>query len=242
MRRIFGFFVMVMALAWPGLVLGQEHVLGKSSDAWRHNSYFGASAGGEGKSGLYIAPRFLDSLTNTGEISSGQRASKTSNTFGGAIAAGFYLNRLDPRIPLRAEIEYAGRGNVRASWNGNGDTGAKKFKAAFNVQTLQANVYWDIETSTSLKPFVGGGLGASFLYADYKATSFSGDSYSYDDTTMGFAWNVGVGVGYDINESITVDLAYRFAGFGNAEATYGRSTTKNYMTANEFLLGFRLNL
>ena len=113
----------------------------------------------------------------------------------------------------------------------------QKFNALFNVQTLQTNVYWDIDTGTAFKPFIGGGMGLSFLYADYKVEG----QPSYSDSTMGFAWNAGAGIAYDINEFVTVDLAYRFAGFGHAEAGRDNRTTKNYMTANEFLLGLRLN-
>ena len=234
MRRIFGFFVIVSALAWPGLVLGQEYTFGKEGNS--NNAYAGASSGNGGKTGFYLAPRFLDSLTNTGEVDgSGGRASRTRNTVGGAIAAGYYLHNVDSRIPLRAEIEYAARSDVRASWDSG--PGMRKFNALYNVQTLQANVYWDIDTGTAFKPFVGGGLGLSFIYADYKVDG----THSYSDSTTGFAWNAGAGIAYDINESLTVDLAYRFAGYGHAEAGRGESTTKNYMTANEFLLGLRLN-
>ena len=232
MRRFFGCIVIVTALAWPGLVLGQEYTFGKEGNS--NNSYSGASSGSGGRYGFYFAPRFLDSLINTGEISSGERASRTRNTIGGAIAVGYYLHNLDPRFPLRAEVEYAARSNARASWDSG--AGAQRFKALFNVQTLQANLYWDIETGTAFRPFIGGGLGASFIYADYTT---GGTSYS--DSTTGFAWNAGAGLAYDINESVTVDLAYRFAGFGNAEASTQNRTTRNYMTANEFLLGLRLN-
>jgi opacity protein-like surface antigen len=145
------------------------------------------------------------------------------------------LNKLDSSLSFRVEVEYAFRSDARASWDRGG--GAQKFDATFNVQTLLANVYYDIDTSTAFKPFVGGGLGVSFLYADYKPEGAS----SYHDTTTGFAWHVGGGVAYDVNEFVTVDLAYRFAGFGHAEARMGSTTTKNYMTANEFLLGLRLN-
>jgi opacity protein-like surface antigen len=235
MRRFFGFFVMVTALAWPGLVLGQEYTFGTGGNS--ADTYAGASSGNGGKTGFYLAPRFLDSLTNTGEISSGSRASRTRNTLGGAIAAGFYLNRLDARLPLRLEVEYASRGDVRASWDRSTAGGTRDFKALFNVQTLQGNLYWDIDTGMAIKPFIGGGLGASFIYADYKPENGRG----YSDTTTGLAWNAGAGIAYDLNESVTVDLAYRFAGFGNAEASTGNTTTRNYMTANEFLLGLRLN-
>jgi opacity protein-like surface antigen len=236
MRRFFVFFVVAMVLAWPGLVVGQEYTFGKDSDT--SNTYSGASSGNSGKSGFYIAPRFLNSLTNTGDINGGgDRASRTYHTFGGALAAGYYLHYLDSRIPFRAEIEYAARGDVRASWNRSFNTGLQKFDALFNVQTLQANVYWDIDTGTAFRPFIGGGMGLSFIYADYKAEGKS----SYSESTTDFAWNVGGGVAYDVNESITVDLAYRFAGFGHAEAKTQYNTTRNYMTANEFILGLRLN-
>jgi len=221
MKRSWGLFVMRMALAWPGLALGQDY------------------AGGT--SGVYLAPRVLDSLTNTGEISSGSRASRTSNTFGGALAVGYYLSKLNASLPLRAELEYAFRSDARASWDGSYSTGTQKFEALFNVQTLQANVYWDIDTGMAVKPFVGAGLGASFIYAGYKAKTLEGDSHSYNDTTTGLAWNVGAGLGYEFNETVTADLAYRFAGFGHAEAKTDGRTTKNYMTAHEFLLGLRLH-
>jgi len=226
MRRFFGLFVMVTVLAWPCLVLGDEYSFGGS----------GVSSGSSGKSGLYLAPRFLNSITNTGEINgSGGLASRTRYTLGGAIAGGFDFSHFDPRIPLRAEIEYAARSNVRSTW-GSAPNGGK-FKALFNVQTLQANAYWDIETGMAFKPFVSCGLGASFIYADYKPSN----GRNYSDSTTGLAWNVGAGVGYDLNESVTVDLSYRFAGFGYAEAKRSESsTTRNYMTANEILLGLRL--
>ena len=228
---------MAIALAWPALVLGQEYTFGKDSGT-SSNAYSGASAGNSGKIGFYVAPRFLDSLTNTGDINGGgDRASRTYNTLGGAIAAGYYLKYLDSRIPLRTEIEYAARSNVRASWDRSFNTGLRKFEALFNVQTLQANVYWDIDTGTPFKPFIGGGMGLSFIYADYKAEGMA----SYCDSTTGFAWNAGAGVAYDVNESVTVDLAYRFAGFGHAESKTQFHTTRNYMTAYEFLLGLRLN-
>ena len=232
MRRILGFFIVAMALAWPGVVLGQEYSFGKD------NNSNGASAGSSGKFGFYIAPRFLDALTNTGEINgAGGRASRTRNTVGGAIAVGYYLNHLDPRIPLRAELEYAARSDVRAHWDRNSGAGTQKLTALFNVQTLQSNLYWDIDTGTAFRPFIGGGMGISFLYADYKVENRS----SYSDSTTGFAWNAGAGIAYDLNESVTVDLAYRFAGYGYAEARTHNTTTRNYMTANEFLLGLRLN-
>jgi opacity protein-like surface antigen len=145
---------------------------------------------------------------------------------------------LDSRVPpLRAEVEYAARGDVRASWDRSLYTGLRKFNALFNVQTLQANLYWDIDIGMPFKPFIGGGMGLSFIYADYKTEGI----FSYSDSTTGFAWNAGAGVAYPFNEFVTVDLAYRFAGFGHAEAGRGNGTTRNYMTANEFLLGLRLH-
>jgi opacity protein-like surface antigen len=236
MKRILGFFTLVTALVWPGLVMGQDYSFGGSGGS----GYSGASSGGSaGKTGFYLAPRLLDSLTNTGDISGGDRSSKTRNTFGGALAAGYYLNRLDPRLPFRAELEYAARGDVRASWD-RGSVANSGLKALFNVQTIQANLYWDIDTGTAFTPFLGGGMCMSFIYADYTHDTPAGRR-SISDYNTSFAWNVGGGVAYDINEMLTVDLAYRFAGFGYAEATSGDGAhPRNYMTANEFLLGLRL--
>ncbi len=235
MRRLLGFVLMAAALAWAGPAVGQDYSFGGNNG----NYSSGASAGsGGGGTGLYLAPRFLDSLTNTGDISGGgDRGSKTYNTVGGAIALGYYLSRLDSRIPLRVELEYAARSNVNASWDRSFNTGTDKFKALFNVQTLQANLYWDIDTGTAFTPFIGAGAGLSFIYADYQVENRN----SISEYTTGFAWNAGAGVSYAITEMFNVDLAYRFAGFGYAEAHSDHSNPKNYMTANEFLLGMRVN-
>ena len=232
MRQLLGFLVLSLALAWPGLVLGEEYVFGQDNSA----GVYGASAGDSGKTGFYIAPRFLDALTNTGDINGSGRNSKTYNTLGGALAAGYELKHLDARLPVRVELEYAMRGDVDAEWSRSGSAGARKFDALFNVQTLQMNAYWDFETSTPFTPFIGGGMGMSFIYADYKVEN----ERSSDNYNTSFAWNVGAGVGYDINESIAVDLAYRFAGYGYAKADTPQGKIENYMTANEFLLGMRL--
>jgi outer membrane autotransporter protein len=238
MRRVLGFLAVTVVLAWPGLVLGEEYAFGKDAASGEYGAPDASVGRYDGKTGFYVAPRFLDSLINTGDINGGgDRASKTRNTLGGAIAVGYYLNHLDSRIPLRAEIEYAFRSDADVSWGRSHSTGLRKFNALFNVQTLQANLYWDIDTGTAFTPFIGGGLGMSFIYADYKTEGMP----SISEYTTGFAWNAGAGVAYNVNDTIAVDLAYRFAGFGHAEAHHSGGSIKNYMTANEFLLGMRLN-
>jgi opacity protein-like surface antigen len=40
--------------------------------------------------------------------------------------------------------------------------------------------------------------------------NLNGVDKAYDDTT--FAWQMGVGLGYDITENVLVDLGYRYLG------------------------------
>ncbi len=75
------------------------------------------------------------------------------------------------------------------------------------LYSLLFNVFWDIKTTTRLTPYLGGGLGGAFVVLDAEP-NFSTVSFDDDDTV--FAYQVGVGAGYEVNSNLTVDFGYRF--------------------------------
>lgn len=191
--------------------------------------------------GMYITPKFLDSLQNTGSVGgSDGLSSQTWNTVGGAIAAGLnFRDYSEVGVPIRMELEYATRTTLKSEWNASlgGRVGVK---SSWQVQTFQVNGYWDIETGTALTPYIGAGIGASYI--DQSMTSGPGWArHSTQDSNWGLAWNVGAGVAYAITDNLALDLQYRFAGFGESEVKHGGSNVSNYMTANEFMAGMRIS-
>jgi len=71
------------------------------------------------------------------------------------------------------------------------------------------NGYYDFKNNSSITPFIGAGLG--FAKVDVGAISVPGVgtlTSSSDDTV--FAYQIGAGVGFAVNEKVSLDLKYRY--------------------------------
>ena len=216
MKRILATLALVVALALPGLAQAEVN-------------------------GVYFAPKFLMSIQDTGNISRPYSdmtdESYSQFTLGGALAVGydFYPQQ---QIPLRAEIEFALRGNSEKSWDSIDPKGDfLSTKGLWNTSTLFLNLYYDIQTGTPFVPYIGAGAGLAFNYVEY--TVHGGEDYSASENFTNFAWNVGAGVAYNFNENFAVDLGYRFMMMGYNEVSIGGSNISNQPYNNEFMLGLR---
>lgn len=199
--------------------------------------------------GLYLAPKFLMTIQDTGSISKPGIAAGTGVdeysqfTLGGALAVGydFWVQQM---VPIRLEIEWALRGNSKKNWSDKG-TYFKEVKGVWNNSTLFANLFWDFHNDTNFTPYVGAGLGVAFTYTGYTLTANNNNKYTIDEQQTNFAWNVGTGVSYAFNEMISVDASYRFVDVGyNEMSTHfnGRNyETSNTPYNNEFMLGLRFS-
>ncbi|MBQ9453263.1 MAG: porin family protein [Desulfovibrio sp.] len=195
--------------------------------------------------GLYLAPKFLMSFQNSGEVdrSSSLAGSGVDQygqfTLGGALAVGydFWPQKM---LPLRAELELALRGNSETTWDGGP---MEEVKGTWNSTTLFANLFWDFHNTSIVTPYLGAGLGLAFNYAGYDFTTRNGDRFSGDERTTNFAWNIGTGAAFSINDHFSVDASYRFVGLGYNEVSVS-SRGKHYTIGNrpynnEFMLGLR---
>lgn len=217
MKRIAGLFVLAAGMMFPGIASAGDQV------------------------GVYVAPKFVYGITqmqnvkthdNDGsEWSTTKVGSKADNAFGGSLAVGYDF---DPKfkVPVRMEAEYGIFSEVEAKQSfteydnsGTADwTGTNK--QTFGIQTIFANVYYDINTGTPVTPYVGAGAGVAVIDTKIKADGHdpANPTDSIDVSTSSrnvtnFAWNVGAGVGYDITQNVTIDLGYRFAGLGSAKSS-----------------------
>ena len=76
--------------------------------------------------------------------------------------------------------------------------------------TLFANAYYDIKTNSPFTPYVGLGIG-------YNQQELSAESES--ETLHSLAWKVATGVGWKVNNTVTLDIGYRYINFGTTEYT-----------------------
>ena len=82
----------------------------------------------------------------------------------------------------------------------------------------------------------------AFNYANY---TFSARGYNanFDDHRTTFAWNVGAGVAYNVNDALYIDAAYRYVDLGYTEASGSLGGDQIKVGSrpynHEFMLGLR---
>ncbi len=176
------------------------------------------------KTGMYVGVKFLDSI----QTIKGEDESRGANTVGGALFAGYDFNT-KYEIPIRAELEYALRSNLVVR--------AYAEDTLFNAQTLLANFYYDFHNSSDFTPYVGAGLGLAFTSLEMDTPEWS----NLDANSTNFAWQVGAGVSYAFNETISADLGYRYMSFGSSTIEDEENLNSVFSSAHEFSLGIRFS-
>lgn len=213
--------------------------------------------------GIYLAPKFVygiqvtDGNKQSGTFDYGWK-STNKNVFGGGVSLGY---NFDPifNCPIRVEVEYLAFGNKKSEKSAQFGGELINYSHRLGVQSLMFNAYWDIKTGTRWTPYLGAGLGMGFL--SMKVDNHGYDtagvqnlalSTGYGDRTR-FAWNVGAGVAFVVNERLAFDLGYRYADYGRAEsktavapasAAYPAGYTlrgKSDVTMHQFLLSARIS-
>lgn len=214
-------------------------------------------------SNAYITPRLLYSF-QSGDMSSanynigGSRGSvfggsKDDKVLGFGISAGLDLEYAY-NYPIRVELEYAYHGMGEYEKHaGPLRVGTDIYSASqrFKVKThtFMVNGFYDIPTNGPLNPYIGGGIGMSYMRTKYRTVGdVNGFSAKHSNAVRdwNFAWNLGGGLSYQINEVVALDLGYRYYDFGKVEAERMYVPTANYngkpsidIDAHELSVGLR---
>lgn len=146
-------------------------------------------------------------------------------------AFGRYLDDIRV-IRLEAESLYD-RANI-GSLGGAGANGTVS-----NVG-LMFNLLYDIQTGTKWIPYIGGGIGYSWV--DFDGVSQNGVT-ALSDTNSAFSWQFKGGIAYQINPSMAVTLAYRYYETDNLsfKSPTGASVKTDGTRIQNAELGFRLH-
>ena len=107
---------------------------------------------------------------------------------------------------------------------GNGD-----FSGDVTALAFMANAWYDFNTGSPWKPFIGGGLGtARISLNDVALTSLTilgvpiplaAPEPLADDDDWVFAYQFGAGIGFEVTPTTTISLGYRFFGTANPDFT-----------------------
>ena len=136
----------------------------------------------------------------------GATATITSDTgMGLGIAGGYDFggNRVE------AELAYQKNDldQLEASWSGI--SGAVDLSGDTSSLALLVNGYHDFQNASAFTPFIGAGIGvAKVELNDFNFVDSGLPDSSSDDTV--FAYQLGAGISYAVNQQVNLDLKYRY--------------------------------
>ena len=166
--------------------------------------------------------RTFTTFTHTGSIS---ERSRTGFVMGGAV--GVHLDKWADG--LRGELEASYRRNhIHGNWkthvtsrfhtggergNTTDSTSAQGTLAGhMSTFALMANVWYDIDIGSKLKPYVGGGVGWARSRVAFVAvtTTFNTSATSSANERSGFAYQLGLGLKYEVMRDTSIGIGYRY--------------------------------
>jgi len=102
------------------------------------------------------------------------------------------------------------------------------------------NVIYDVDLDLPVTPYEGVGIGLGLIDVD----SDNGAVLTINDDSLEFAWNVLLGVAYQLNEAVNLTAGYRYLGITDPDfdaSAGGASGTLDAedVQAHEFVFGLR---
>jgi opacity protein-like surface antigen len=196
----------------------------------------------------YVAPRAFYSSPNdvSGSFNSGKTESTGSVNLSDGVGLGFGIGH---RFTKNWRAEFEASRTVYDVQSLKADDGSPSpFKlgtgsAAFN--NLMINGYYDFESRRKLTPYIGAGIGASFLQAkDIAFSSTGGDNFK--TTGSETVWiptaKATLGIAYELNRDLSLDLAYRLGIAGDLSGSRPeKSGDSNILLNHNFMAGLRYN-
>ena len=129
---------------------------------------------------------------------------------------------------VRGELEWNGSRDIKRNHVAFGGDEFDHFR--LYKHSFMANAYFDYLTCTPWTPYVGAGMGVSYLKVD------NGD---YARSGYRLAWQVMGGMTYDINSHWALDLGYRYADLGRIRIENDEVTSKVKARDHEIMFGAR---
>lgn len=131
----------------------------------------------------------------------------------------------------RAEVEVAYRANDLDKISVSG-LGSGSIDGEMTSWGVLLNMFFDFDTGTAFKPFIGAGVG-------YANVDLEIEGESEDDNV--FAYQLMAGCGYAVSPVVTLDVQYRYFASDDPEfSDAGMTVDSEYMTHN-IMFGLRYN-
>lgn len=106
------------------------------------------------------------------------------------------------------------------------------FSADVNVTSFLLNGYYDFQNSSAFTPYVTAGIGLASVDASINLPTVP---YNASDSDTVFAYQLGAGCEYAINQTVSLDARYRY--FATSDPSFG--ATEAEFSSHNLMLGFR---
>jgi opacity protein-like surface antigen len=129
-----------------------------------------------------------------------------------------------------------------------GGAAADNYTGFLKSTIVLANAYLDLGTWNCVTPFVGFGVGGAYnTFADLADVGTSaGTGLGRNSSQLNFAWALHAGLGYNVTQNFSVELAYRYLNYGSVTDSidcYGGCNPDSYklqnLTSQDLMLGMR---
>jgi opacity protein-like surface antigen len=120
-----------------------------------------------------------------------------------------------------------------------------QYNARIDTVSGLLNGYIDFGTWWGFTPYVGGGVGATYVRSQhYFDTSISTTSFGQTRGQTNFSWAWMAGVAFQIKPQLLIDVGYRHLDLGGVRATAGTGAPTDFMeitkhSTNEVRIGVR---
>ncbi len=169
--------------------------------------------------------------------------SNVHNTWLIGLGIGYRFNE-----NFRSDITYSYRGGAEImDHDGAGTAISTKIKS----NAVFLNGYFDFPSKwQKVKPYVGAGIGwANNQLSDTSYVNAFGASTLLGGTVNNFAWNAGLGLGFEVSKGTIIDIGYRYVDLGRIRldsqtvqtvvVTGPGYSASGQLRANELQIGFR---
>lgn len=226
-------------------------MLGMSSMASAEDSKNGVYVTGKmGASVMHLSDQKYQysGFADAGDNGVKNGSSHRTGVFGGGVAVGYDFNQAFD-VPARVELDFMARDKAESQYNvqsriRNGAEQTRDVKNQVKLHTLMVNGYYDFYNTSDFTPYVTAGIGLATV--DLKANRtdrFGGEvtqSATNSRTSNNFAWSVGAGVNYAVNESVDLGIGYRYLDAGKAEVSSpladGTATSKVKVKTSDIMV------
>ncbi|NNE82335.1 MAG: OmpA family protein [Alphaproteobacteria bacterium] len=149
--------------------------------------------------GLYLSGAVGAHQTDDADMGGGSISVENSTDAGlaGLVGLGLQLGA----TPWRTEIEVGYRDSDVDSISGASGSGG------VDALSFMGNVFYDIGVAKDIDLYVGGGLGLADV--DYSSVS-PVSTTTVNENDLGWAWQLGAGAAYALNDRLKLTLDYRF--------------------------------